>query len=389
MNVRTFAGMAVLVAACGGQPQQAPESADLTFHQKAQVKITSPAPGTFVATSKDGMVDVAGTTSGSSVAVNGVPVAIGGGGAFHTRVAAAPGVNLVDVRVSGLLGGDSQRAFLYGDFAGADSLLPNAVEVRANAAAFDDHSGDLDDFSNIAKAMLAQVDLMAIVKQLPPYTYNFPGGSVDVALSSVDFTRDATVLDLSPKAVGAHMTGSLSNVKVSLAFVLHYDGDYVTNGTVTVDNVGFDGDLDAHYDAATAAIAGSMDKPDIALGKIGVITDLDFPGVDDFLTYLANQFKGLIEQTVEQQIQGSAANHLAVTLNQIGLPPTFDLTPYGLPAVIAASEAFDGAWFDDAGSTISAATNFSWPAGAGPDVPGSLVLGGAPASSFPADTFSA
>src|ERR1041384_4642462 len=113
MNVRTFAGMAVLVAACGGQPPQAPESADLTFHQKAQVKIASPAPGTFVPTSADGMVDVAGTTSGSSVAVNGVPVAIGGGGAFHTRIPAAPGVNLVDVRVSGLLGGDSQRAFLY------------------------------------------------------------------------------------------------------------------------------------------------------------------------------------------------------------------------------------------------------------------------------------
>ena len=387
MIVRRFAGMAVVLAACGGQPQQGAENSDLTFHQRAQIAISTPAPGSFVAETDDGMVDVIGTASGSSATVNGNPVAIGAGGAFHTRIAAVPGINLVDVRVSGLLGGDSQRAFIYGRFAGLDALLANGVMVRANAAAFDDRSGDLDDLTGIAKAMLAQMDLMAIVRQLPPYTYNFPGGSVDVALTDVEFAKDALVLDLSPKAVGAHMTGSLSQVKISLNFVLHYEGDYATNGTVSVDTVGFDGDLLAQYDAATGAIAGSMAQPNIALGKIGVTTDLNFPGVDDFLTYLANQFKGLIEQTVEQQIAGSSANHLAVTLNQLGLPPAFDLTPYGLPATLVASEAFDGASFDDNGSTISAATNFSWPAGSGVAAPGSLVLGSQPAASFPDATF--
>jgi hypothetical protein len=387
MKVRIFAGMAVFVAACGGQAPQGDQRADLTFHQKAQVSINSPAPGSFIARADDGMVDVSGSTSGSSVKVNGTSVAVDAQGHYQTRVPATPGINLVDVRASGLLAGDSQRAFIYGDFATQDQQLPAGVMVRSNAAAFNDHSGDLDDFTEISKAMLAQVDLMAIVKQLPPYTYNFSGGSVDVALTDVEFTRDATVLDLEPRAVGAHMTGSLSGVKISLAFALHYDGDYVTNGTVAVDTVGFDGDLDAHFDAGTAAIVGSMGLPTIGLGNIKITTDLDFPGVDDFLTFLANQFKGLIEQTLEQQIQGSAANHLAVTLNQIGLPPSFDLTPYGLPATLDASESFDGAWFDDQGVTISAATNFGWPQGTSQSAPGSIVFGSAPAPSFPASTF--
>ncbi len=33
---------------------------------------------------------------------------------------------------------------------------------------------------------------------------------MDVTLTDVQFAKDATALDLSPKAVGAHMTGSLS-----------------------------------------------------------------------------------------------------------------------------------------------------------------------------------
>ncbi|HUJ27988.1 MAG TPA: hypothetical protein VLW85_18330 [Myxococcales bacterium] len=386
MNVRAFACMAML-AACGGQAPQGAENADLTFHQKPQITITSPAPGSFVAASAEGMVDVAGTTRGAALTVNGAAAQVDAAGNFHARVQAQPGINLIDARASGLLGGDSQRAFIYGDFATLDQQLAGGVMVRANAAAFDDHSGDLDDFSAIARAMLAQVDLMALVKELPPYTYNFSGGSVDVALTDVEFDKNAIALDLSPKAVGAHMSGSLAAVKISLAFTLHYDGDYTTTGTVSVDTVGFDGDLDLSY--AGGAIAGSMGLPAIQLGKIGVTTDLDFPGIDDFLTFLANQFKGLIEQTLEQQIAGSAANHVAVTLNQIGLPPSLDLTPYGLPATLLAAGSFDGAWFDGQGSTLSLAMNFASPSAVPQGAPGSLLLGGQAASSFPSSTFAA
>ncbi len=173
---------------------------------------------------------------------------------------------------------------------------------------------------------------------------------------------------------------------MSLRFVLHLNGDSTVNGTVSVDTVGFDGDLDARYSAPDGAIVGSMAQPNISLGTLKVTTDLNFNGVDDFLTYLANQFKGLIAQTVAQQIQGSAANHLALTLNQIGLPSSFDLAPYGLSATLVATDGFDGAWFDDQGVTISAATDFAWPAGTAPNAPGSTLFGSARASSFTAST---
>ena len=387
MNARTFAWMSVAVAACGGQAPQGEDRADLTFHQKPQITITSPLPGSFVSATADGMVDVAGTTRGSSLTIDGVAAAVDAAGNFHARVQAQPGINLIDAKVSGLLGGESQRAFIYGNFATLDQQLAGGVMVRSTAAAFDDHSGDLDDFSGISRAMLAQVDLMALVKQLPPYTYDFNGGSVDVSLTDVEFDKNAIVLDLSPKAVGAHVDGSLAKVKVSLAFTLHYNGDYTTNGTVSVDTVGFDGDLDLSY--ASPAIDGSMAAPVIQLGKIGVTTDLNFPGVDDFLTFLANQFKGLIEQSLEQQIAGSAANHVAVTLNEIGLPPVLDMARYGLPAKVLAGGSFDGAWFDDQGATISMAMNFSSPVAPPAGTPGSLILGGLPASSFPTSTFAA
>jgi len=389
MKVRLFGGMAVILAACGGQPPQGAQSAaDLTFHQKPQVTIVSPAQGAFIAQTASGLVDVIGTTVGRSLTVNGAAVAVDAQGGFHAQVPATAGINLITAHVSGLLGGEAVRAFAYGNLAAPDAALPSGVMVRSNAAAFDDHSGDLDDYSAIAKALLAQVDLMALVEQLPPYTYNFPGGSVDVSLTDVQFATDATVLDLSPKAVGAHMTGSLSSVAVSLQLVLHYGGDFTTNAVVSVDTVGFDGDLDAQYSAASAAIVGSMAAPNIALGTLKVTTDINFPGVDDFLTFLANQFKDLIAQTVSQQIASNSANHLALTLNQIGLPSSFDLTPYGLPATLLATDAFDGAWFDDQGVTISAATNFAWPAGTSSSAPGSIVFGSGQASSFPDSTMS-
>src|SRR5207248_929035 len=126
--------------------------------------------------------------------------------------------------------------------------------------------------------------------------------------------------------------------------------------------------------------------PRIQLGTLDVSTGLDFPGVDDFLTFLANTFKDLIASSVAQQIQANAANHFALELNQIGLPSSFDLSPYGLPASLEVTDGFDGASFDARGASISAATRFAWPAGAGAG-PGSLLLGSSQQTAFPASTF--
>src|SRR5437660_95164 len=104
-----------------------------------------------------------------------------------------------------------------------------------------------------------------------------------------------------------------------------------------------------------------------------------------FLPWLANTSKDVIASTVASALQGSAANHFAITLNQIGLPSIFSLQPYGLSAMLKSTSDFDGAAFDGAGANISATTNFSWPPAR--STPGSLLQGSSPATSFPAAPF--
>ena len=380
---RRIAVLIALLAGCASQPDEKLEPIDLTIRQTPQVTISTPPPGSFVAPSADGMIDVAGTAHGASILVNGKSTPVDSKGTFHARVAATPGLNVIDAHLSGLLGGESQRAFVYGDFAQPSAMLPSGVMVRSTALAFDDHQPDLNDYSAIARAMIAQLDLMALVRQLPPFTWTLGSASVDVVLTDVHFAQDKLALDLRPRDGGTHADGGLQGLGITLQLTLHYLGTHTTTGTVTVDAVGFSADIEAAY--AKGQIVASTEVPQIQLGKLEVSTDLDFPGVDDFLTFLANEFKDLIASSVAQAIQANAANHFALELNQIGLPASFSLAPYGLPATLSVTDAFDGASFDANGATISAATRFAWPAGTGSG-PGSLVLGSAPQASFPAAT---
>ena len=375
----------VLVAGCASNPTDPQlERIDLTIRQKPQLTIASPAPGSFITPSADGMVEVAGTANGKQIQVNGHSASVDAKGNFRVRIPASEGLNVIDAHLSGLLGGESQRAFLYGNFADPAAAIPGGVMVRSNGVAFDDKDGDLDDYSAIARAMLAQVDLMTLVKELPPYTWTLGDVSVDVAVQKVAFDQKNAALTLSPRSGGAHVDGGIANVSVDLAMTVHYGGDWTTTGNVAVDTVGFVADIDAA--CSGGEIVASTETPAIALGNLKITTDIDFPGVDDFLTFLANQFKGLIAQTVAQQIQASAANHFAMALNQIGLPSQFSLAPYGLDATLSIADSFDGAAFDAQGVTISAVTSFAGPAVLGGA--GSLLLGSRPQASFPDATMS-
>ena len=215
MKMLSMLAAVVFAAGCAGQSQQDADAQairdarrQMTFHQKAQVTIAQPAAGSFIPTTRDGMVEVAGTAAhGSAVIVNGQSVWLDAPGAFHARVPALPGINVITVHLHSLWGGEAQRAFLYGDFASPSAAIASGVMLRATAAAYGDKDADVDDFSVIGKALLGQVDMMAWVRQLPPYTWSFPGGSVDVSLADVQFARDQTALSLTPKAVGTHATG--------------------------------------------------------------------------------------------------------------------------------------------------------------------------------------
>jgi hypothetical protein len=378
--------IAAALIACASQPEeQQLQPQDLKFTQKPQITLDRPAPGAFLTPSNDGTIEVSGKANGNSIAINGKNIAVDSSGHFSARIPAATGINIVDAHLNQLWGGEAQRAFLYGNFADKAAALPKGVMVRSNAQAFDDGDTELDDLSAISRAMLKQLDVMKVIRQLPPFRYDFGAGSVDLSVTDVQFARDQTALKLSPKAVGAHVNGSFSQMAVSVHMVLHLAGDHDTNAVISVDTVGFDGDINAAYSAVSRAIEASMAKPSIALGTIGIKTDIQFDGVDQFLTWLANQFKDLIAKTVADQIQGSAANHFALTLNQIGLPDVFSLQPYGLNAMIKSTSEFDGSAFDDGGAIISAATNFSWPSVH--SAPGSLLLGSAAARSFPSAPF--
>lgn len=375
--------LALAVAGCASQPKDdSLEHVDLTIRQKPQITIATPAPGSFIAATEDGMVDVEGTSSGSSISINGQATPVDSVGNFHARIPASEGLNVIDAHVSGLLGGESQRAFLYGGFADAATMVPAGVEVRSNAAAF-------VDYGSIAQQMLAGVDVMQYVKQLPPFTWTMGDVSVDVAVTAASFDQQHVGLALAPRDGGAHVDGNLANTSVTVAMTVHYQGDWTTSGTVAVDTVAFAADIDAAY--SSGQIVASTETPSIQLGNIKITTDLgqSFPGVDDFLSYLANTFKGVIATSIAQQIQASAANHFALALNQLGLPSQFSLQPYGLSATLDIQDAFDGAAFDANGATISAATNFAWPAGAGVlSGAGSWIAGSTAATSFPSDPFS-
>jgi hypothetical protein len=396
---------ATLFACSGNDSTTQSAASELSFHQQPRVVIDKPATSAFVATSADGMVDVSGTARGSGVLINGQRVAVDGSGNFHARVAAKPGINVIDAQLDSLWGGQAQRAFIYGDFAPAGAMVKSGVLVRATALAFDDHEPSLNDFSSIAKALLMQTDVMQYLKLLPPITYDFGIGSVDVTVVGASFAKEKTALDLSPKAVGAHLDGALSSLVLDLHLVLHLVGDHPSNATVSVDTVGFVGDIDAQYSNTAQVpdpnnpghtitgpgIVASMALPTITLGQLAISTDINFPGVNAFISWLANEFRGTIASAVATAIQQNSANHFAAALNQLGLPTSFDLHSFGLPATLAVDEAFDDKTaFDDAGATISASTAFAWPAnanGPGRDAPGSLAIGGSRDAAFPEAPF--
>src|SRR5438874_3419946 len=206
----------VLLTGCAPQPDDKLEPIDLTVRQKPQVTIASPAAGAFVTPSADGMIDVTGSAHGSSIRINGQTTPVDSAGNFHARIPASDGLNVIDAHLSGLLGGESQRAFLYGHFAEPSALLPSGVMVRSTAAAFDDHQPDLDDYSSIARAMIAQTDLMALVRQLPPFTWTLGSASVDVVLTDVHFAQDKVALSLSPRDGGTHAGGGLQGLSITL-----------------------------------------------------------------------------------------------------------------------------------------------------------------------------
>jgi len=380
----------VSLAGCAGRNEVGEIEYDISFSQEPRVSIDSPALGAFVPTAADGMVEVKGRAKGKSLDVNGRAVSVDGNGNFSVKLAATPGINVIDARINSLWGGWAQRAFVYGEFAKPAARIAGGVQVRATARAFDDGDPDLDDFSTIGVRLL-NLHATDYVKQIPPFSFDFGIGSVDATVAGAGFAKDKTALQLSPRAGGARTAGSLSDLAIDLGIVLHLGGDYAAAAKVTVDTVRFSGDLAAHY--ATGAVLAKVTALDLALGAMTVTTDVGLPYIDQVLTWLANEFRPLLAAALAKQIEESAANHFAGTLNQLGLPRSFDLTPLGVNATVEADEEMDGAAFDGAGVTLSAASALRWPklppGAPGEGAAGSLLIGGDEPAAFPPAPFAA
>src|SRR5437879_4509745 len=71
-----LAGLFAAVGCGNSHPELQTNYDDLSFTQKPQITIVSPAQGGHVATTKDGFVDVVGTSRGSALLVNGQAVAV-------------------------------------------------------------------------------------------------------------------------------------------------------------------------------------------------------------------------------------------------------------------------------------------------------------------------
>ncbi len=366
----------VLLAACSTPTQTTSNAASkkappdskapvsLAFsRKKPALAVQQPAAGAFVARTSDGLVSVSGTADSSGVSINGREVSVADDGTYATQIYAQDGLNVLFIEADGIAGAQSERAFLYGDIADASASFPNALALRLNAAGYDNQDGTLDNISAVLSDALEHANLLSLIPA-SDLNVNLGVGSVDVAINSLSY--GTVVTDLVPIDAGLSASGSIANINIGMTLTIN---DQVGVGSVTVDTVGFSGDIMTAFDPSAQAITANMGTPTISIGKITVVTGLG-ADEDQLMNTLATLFHDQITFALEEAIATSGADNLALSLNQFSLPASFNLS--ALNATLDTSEAFSAGAFDSAGSTLAVTANLSAPGAAGP---GSITFG--------------
>lgn len=328
-----------------------PDNDDPLGSSEGAVTFTSPERGAFIASAGATTVTVSGTApTDDELTINGDTVAVDETGHFSIQLTPKPGFNVIDWELDSRPKVQGQRAFLFGEFAGADVFANAAVGLRINRDGMDDDDGEIDDMSAIAEAALADRNLMNQI----PARYDAPAG-IDAELTERS-AGDPRVA-LSPRAGGIGARIELPNVRIRFRLS---KGCAITTchltGTVTADaivvttnaNLSLDGEeLRAQSANANIDIVNLRHDTDGAAGAVfdGAL-DLFFPDLES-----------RIEDALRPAVSNALSQDLGVALGSLGLPSTLELPQLGATYTLATR--FDGVDFAEDGGHITAGAKVS------------------------------
>ncbi len=391
--------LAFAFAACQAPPpapeQEALATGELTYTlQGPALRIEQPALGAFVARTADDQIEVRGTSRARAVLIEGQRVEVDSEGRFAAKVPAVPGINILHTTAVGIAGVRGERAFLYGDYTPRRAGNESAVVSRVNAPAFKDQDGQLNDISSIVTYALSRVDLFSQLSRPFVFHYDFVVGSLDLEVLALSYDGPKSQASVEPRDGGAYTYGRFGQLGIDLGLTLELFGTHEAQGHVDVTNADFAGDIVASFSEAASVpdplhpgsfttepgVVASLDNLSLGLSGISVTTNLPASSfLDQIISWIANWAQDQVAAAAAEEIEKNAANYFALALNSLALPPSFDLSSYGVAARIETSYRLDGASFDADGAAVSAAPALYWPEGSATDravaTPGSLRVG--------------
>jgi hypothetical protein len=250
---------------------------------------------------------------------------------------------------------------MYGDYGSAAESVSQAVAVQVNGSGFANADPSRLSLTLLANRALDDVDLLA----------GLQGQSFSGSSYGADWTFDVwstyysvVSVELVPHAGGITFYASL--------------GDVYVDGTLTVTVLGVGPSGDVTLSASSAEVVGEIELwLDDAGAVHGWVSTVDawlegfaydsgnagFPCcVDSIMTSI---LEPKVQDAAQSGVEGALAEDVAFALSQLSLPPSFDLSAMGLPAVVGIDEVFDAVGMDQGSLALSAAARFHHPIEAG------------------------
>jgi hypothetical protein len=363
--------VASAVAACSSSEE--PQAVDdrVAEGHPGTLVITAPARAAFVEGDGSALLDVRGTGATSALTINGEPVRPDADGRFHTTIKPQRGLNLLvatdgDARL--------ESPFLYGHFEQATTAVPHAVALDVGGLGM---AGPLPIASLESVTNLA-LSKRALVGALVGQTFE---GEVTGATWAFRVNRGlngAATVGVEPRAKGLDIKASVRDVSVDGQLAITSLGvTYARDVRITVGSASVAGKVDLAVDGPSGALTAAMPEAAVRLGDFFFDTDnAGFPCCVD--TILTDFIRPKIELAIGDGIRVNVPSLVKVTLEGVGLPRELSYAGKGFALKIPLAARFDGASFDPAGGTLTAATLFGGaaaPGTPGARAPGWLALG--------------
>jgi len=329
-----------------------------------QLEILKPERAAFLSESDGADIEVFGLGASPGLTINGDPVTPEADGSFKTIITAHSGLNVLHAEDE-LSSVDTP--FLFGTYAAPSKALPGAVSVRINAGGFKNTDLKVASLTRLAQLGLDDIDLLAQLKgQI--FSGTFTGGSWSFKVSSTSYT--GAKVSFLPRTGGASFQATVSKVAVKGVLTVKVLFTKTDNATLSIDSTSVNGNIDAALSKGSLTAKGSSVTTKIT-GFSYDSNNAGFPCCVDWI--LTQVMQGNIESAVKDNVKAALESKVAFALNQLGLPPSVDLSSTGFPAKIGIKQTFDGASFTASGATLSAQLHFTGAYAA--DDPGKLAPG--------------